>query len=456
MPDRLGELPVDRSTSALAACSGDAWPRDVKLAQAGRRPPTFAGVVRPTTVEQVAEVLADAAAAGIAVVPVGLRSGICGALSPQGDEIALDLTGLDRVLEVDADSLLVSAEAGIRGSELEARLEPHGLTLGHYPQSLGISTLGGWIATRSTGLASTRYGGIEDHVRGLVVVLADGTIVTTPAWPRASLGPDLTQLFVGSEGTFGVVCAATLAVRRRPECQVREAWALPSYGAGLAALRTGIQGGVEPAVARLYNATESRRFLDREVGALLVLMHEGHRRVVAAERDALAGEIETVGGESLGAGPAERWFEHRYDATRLMAYGERPGSVADAIEVSVDWARAERLATRLEQEVGPLCSEFHLHGSHFYRQGASAYAILYLDADGPDEAVELYDRAWAATMELCLQEGAAIGHHHGVGRVRLPWLEQSLGSAAGVLGRVRSALDPAGVLSPGRLVAPAA
>jgi alkyldihydroxyacetonephosphate synthase len=352
---------------------------------------------------------------------------------------------------VDEESLLVTAEAGVRGDLLAASLERRGLSLGHDPQSLGISTVGGWVATRSTGIASTRYGGIEDHVRGLVVALADGTTAALPAWPRASLGPDLVPLFVGSEGTLAVVCTATLVVHRRPERRLLEAWTLPSYAAGLEALRRTIQDAVQPAVARLYNRTEARRFVDGDVAALLLLAHEGRDAVVAAEQAVCAEHILAQGGRGLGAGPAARWYAQRHDATHLMRYSDNPGAVADAIEVAVDWSGAMQLAERLEAELAPLCTELHLHSSHFYRQGASTYAILYIDADGPEAAIARYDEAWELAMEICLRAGAAIGHHHGVGRVRLPWLGQALGSSAGLYARLRGALDPAGTLSPERL-----
>jgi alkyldihydroxyacetonephosphate synthase len=453
--DRLGGVAVDRSRAAREAGSGDAWPRDRKLEHAGRRPPLFAGVVRPASSEEVGAVLAAATAAGVRLVPVGLGSGICGALSPRGDEIALSLSGLDRILSVDEESLLVTAEAGVRGDVLAATLERRGLSLGHDPQSLGISTVGGWVATRSSGIASTRYGGIEDHVRGLVVALADGTPVELPAWPRASLGPDLVPLFVGSEGTLGVICAATLVVHRRPQRRLLEAWTLPSYAAGLEALRRTIQDAVQPAVARLYNRSEARRFVDGDVAALLLLAHEGRDGVVRAEQAVCAEHIVAQGGRGPVADPAVRWYARRHDASRLMSYSDNPGSVADAIEVAVDWSRAPQLAAHLEAELGPLCTELHLHSSHFYRQGASTYAILYIDADGPEAAIERYDEAWELAMDICLRAGAAIGHHHGVGRVRLPWLGQALGSSARLYASVRGALDPAGILSPERLTPPA-
>ena len=447
----LGGLPVDESPEARRACSLDAWPRARKLEQAGMPLPLCAGVVRPTSAEAVALVLEDAGKRGVSLLPVGLRSGIVGGLSCTGDEVAIDLSRVDRIVAIDETALIVRVEAGVRGSTLEDAIRPRGLTVGHYPQSFDISSIGGWIATRSSGIASTGYGSIEQRLLGLRVALGDGTLVETPSWPRASVGPNLAQMFVGSEGALGVICEATLSVRRIPPVRRLATWGFPSFASGLEGVRAAIQDGIKPAVARLYERAEAGRFTTSPPGALLVVVHEGVEDAVAVEAS-LAGERFAIHEASpLPESVARHWWNGRFDASALLSYSERPGSVADAIDIAADWSTIGALVARLETELRQHATAVHVHASHFYETGASAYLTLYLDEDGPLGAVRALDRVWELAMEACLDAGAAIAHHHGVGAVRLPWLPAALGSSSELLRRIRKALDPDGLLARNRL-----
>jgi len=453
VPGRLGGLAVDRSLATRRRCSRDAWVRVRKLEQAGDDPPIVRGVVRPTCVEEVAAVVKDAAARHQPLVPVGLGSNVVGALVPRGDEIALDLSGLDRIRGIDPVSLVVRVDAGVRGASLEEALRRRRLTLSHAPQSLGLSSVGGWIATRSSGATSTRDGSIERRVLALEVVLPDGTIVRTPEVPRASAGPDLAALFLGSEGALGVITGAALAVRRRAAERRFRAFALPGFAVGLEAIRGIVQDGWLPAVLRLYEEAEARRFLRRPAEALLVVVHEGSGPALDLEERAVTDRCLHAGGLALGEAPARAWWRRRFEAAFLHE-AERPGSVADAVETAATWAGVGRLADRLLTSLRPLARALHLHASHFYASGASLYLTFFVEADGPREALAAYDEAWRRALDACVEEGAALSHHHGVGRLRLPWLEPSLGSGIDLLRRIKVALDPEGLLNPGRLVPP--
>lgn len=214
----------------------DTWSLAVKGRPAGGQGETLpAGVVRPTTTEQVSDVLAWATRHEIPVVPYGAGSGVVGGAVPNRGGVSVDLGAFDRVEEVDEENLLVTVGAGVLGGDLEAALNERGFICGHYPQSLYISTVGGWVATRGSGTFSSRYGNIEDMVAGLEVVLPTGEVVRTKATPRSASGPDYKQLFVGSEGTLGVITRVTLRIWPQPEAQALRALSFPSFGAGLEA-----------------------------------------------------------------------------------------------------------------------------------------------------------------------------------------------------------------------------
>ena len=448
LPETLGGLRIDVDAETRTRLSVDAWPRAAKLVRLGVQQPVVTGVVTPRSAEEICAVLAEAAQLGQRIIPVGLRSGVCGGIVPDGDEIALDLSCLDTIEELDDQSLTVRCQAGVRGRDLEACLGERGLTLGHYPQSLHLSSVGGWIATRASGTASTRYGSIEDRLLGVRVALPDSTLVETPCWPRASVGPDLAQLFVGSEGALGVICAATLRIQPLPETRSFESWVFPSFTVGLDAIRCCLRDGLAPAVVRLYDPEEATRLHDGRGQALLVLVHEGLTEIVEAERRLVANRLSNFAGTRVEDAVALAWWDRRFDATHLFDYADRPGGIADAIEVASDWTRLPRLAERIEHEIRPLCTTLHMHCSHVYPTGASLYAVVYLDAADDRGALDLYDRVWKTAMTVCLEEGAAISHHHGIGRVRMPWVEEALGSAAPLMHAIRAALDPVGILRP--------
>src|SRR6185369_17900344 len=237
----------------------------------------------PRSADEVAAVLAVCNADLVPVTAAGGRSGVCGASVPIHGGVVLDLCALSGIVDVDDDSLVLDVLPGTFGEPLEADLRrDHGVTLGHWPQSVAISTVGGWLACRGAGQLSTRYGKIEDMVVGLDVALADGRRVTTGGAPRAAAGPDLTQLFVGSEGTLGVITGARLRLHPAPTAERRDAWGFPSFEAGLDACRRILRRGATPAVLRLYDAIEGERgFQTGEVHPLLVL-DEGDAGLVDA------------------------------------------------------------------------------------------------------------------------------------------------------------------------------
>jgi alkyldihydroxyacetonephosphate synthase len=317
---------------------------------------------------------------------------------------------------------------------------------------MALSTVGGWLACRSAGQLSTRYGKIEDMVAGLAVVLADGTRVRTGGFPRAAAGPDLTQLFVGSEGTLGVITSARLRCHPVPPHEGRAAFAFPSFDEGNDACRRILRRGATPAVLRLYDATEGDRSYGTGDRAVLLVLDEGDAALVDAVLAVVAEEC--AGAERLDVGLVEQWMGHRNDVSALEGL-TRKGFVVDTMEVSGPWSAlpriyAEGVAALLGVE-GMLVAS--AHQSHSYLDGACLY-FTFAGRPPEDERERLYVAAWDAATRAVLAAGGSLSHHHGVGLNRSRFLPEALGEGFGVLQGVKAALDPAGVLNPGKLGLP--
>ena len=437
---------VRTDPEALAASSSlDRW----TMASTVTFPPVTA-VVRPATASEVADVLAVCSRARVPVTPAGGRSGVCGGAVPVHGGVVLDLRGLVGPAVVDDASLLADVRAGVFGDALEEELrEDHGLTLGHRPQSMSISTVGGWLACRSAGQYSTRYGKIEDMVVGLEVALADGRLVRTGGTARAATGPDLTQLFVGSEGTLGVITEARLRLHPAPPAERRSAWAFPSFAAGLDACRRILRRGTTPAVLRLYDPAESQRSFGH-VDSVLVVLDEGDPGLVDSAMAVVAEECGAGEAEVLGTAPVDSWMARRDDVPDLAAYA-RQGIVGDTMELAARWstlgALYEDLRAALAEVPGTVWTSAHL--SHAYGDGACLY-VTFAGQGG----VDWYVAAWDAAAATVLAHDGALSHHHGIGLAKARLLPAALGAAHGVLADLKRALDPTGVLNPGKLGLP--
>ena len=451
--------PTSRDAAGLDEAGRDWWPLTLGWAIAGQVPARPGIVARPVDAGQVAEVLRLCNTERVPVTAAGGRSGVCGASVPVFGGVALDLTAMSGIVDVDDDSLLVTVRPGMFGDVFEDELRTtHGLTLGHWPQSMRLSTVGGWLACRSAGQYSTRYGKIEDMVSGLEVVLADGTLVRTGGRaPRSAVGPDLTAVFVGSEGTLGVITEATLRVRPQPRAEQRTAWGFDTFDAGLDACRRILRRGATPAVLRLYDSTETARTFKVETNALIVL-DEGERAVVDATLAVVNAECAKTGGvHRLEPAVVDHWLEHRNDVDALPALVSR-GIVLDTIEVAARWSVLPRLYRDAVDALMGLDGMMaaSAHQSHAYADGACLYftwAAKMPDgtAIGGDAQQETYRRAWDAVTSVTLSLGGALSHHHGVGLNRSRFVAEALGDGAySTLRAIKAALDPRGILNPGK------
>ncbi len=450
---------VDTDDASRVNAGRDWWPLSILWATAGTVPTRPAVVVRPTDAAQVAAVLALCNEARVPVTPVAGRSGVCGASLPVFGGVSLDVCGLTGVHSVDNTSLIADVGAGTFGVELEAELRSsHGVTLGHWPQSMELSTVGGWLACRSAGQYSTRYGKIEDMVVGLDVALADGRVVHTGGWPRAAVGPDLTQLFVGSEGTMGVITRSQLRVHPVPPEDRRLAFGFGSFAEGLDACRRILRRGATPAVLRLYDEVESARTFDTDDTCVLVVLDEGDPVLIEATTQVVTQECSTA--RPLEPSCVERWLEHRNDVSALAALSRRH-IVVDTIEIAARWSALlpiyEDAVSRLRSIDGTLAAS--AHQSHAYTDGACLYFTFAGQGPDPDDldwAEAYYAEAWQAVMETTTAQGGAISHHHGVGLNRARFLAPALGAAYGTLVDLKAAVDPRGILNPGKLGLPSA
>jgi alkyldihydroxyacetonephosphate synthase len=455
--DRLRQTGATVSTDAAvrAEASRDWWPGAMIWATQGEVPGLAGVVVSPTTAEQVSAVLRLCNAARVPVTAAGGRSGVCGASVPVFGGVVLDTTHLAGVVSIDTESMVVDVAPGTFGDHLEAELRAHGLTVGHWPQSVALSTVGGWVACRGAGQLSNRYGKIEDMVVGLDVVLADGTSVTTGGAPRAAVGPDLTQLFVGSEGTLGIITGVRLRLHPAPAAQRQAAFAFPTFSDANDACRRIVQRGAPPAVLRVYDAIEADRSYQTGDRAVLLVLDEGDPVVVDATM-AIA-EQECSSGEVLDAALVDRWLSHRNEVSALEGLIGK-GYVVDTMEITAPWSRLDDIygaATEALRSVpGTLAAS--AHQSHAYVDGACLYFTFAgkVDEAGDDTTTardELYRGLWDAGQRAVLAAGGTLSHHHGVGLNRNRFVAEALGAGMDVLQATKDALDPNGILNPGKL-----
>lgn len=434
----------------------DWWPLTLVWDRQGDRPARPAAVVRPGSTEEVAAVLTAASAERTPVTAFGGRSGVCGGSLPVRGGISLDLTRLDEIVDIDSENLMCRTQAGVFGPDYEAALADAGLTGGHFPQSIDLSTVGGWIACRGAGQYSNRYGKIEDIVRGLEVVLADGRVLRTNPVPAAATGPDLMRLFVGSEGTLGIITEATMQVWPRPRATEKRAWSLGRFSDGLDVLRRTLRAGAHPACLRLYDGPESARSFslpdDRNA---LVLLAEGEPDEVAWQVEVVHDLVgDTFDARTEDAALVDRWLEHRNDVSALHEVVAR-GIVVDTIEVSAPWSRLPGIYDAVQKGVlavdkALVCTA---HSSHAYPSGGCLYFTFAGMPDPDPEAVDaFYDACWDKAMAAVAGAGGAISHHHGIGLVRARFMQRELGETGmGVLSAMKAALDPHGILNPDKL-----
>ncbi|MFM8856677.1 MAG: FAD-binding oxidoreductase, partial [Actinomycetota bacterium] len=445
--------PVDTDVDHLADAGRDWWPISMHWALRGEVPAIASVIVKPRTTLETSHVLSYCSDHGIAVTAAAGRSGVCGASIPLFGGVILDMTSMAGVVSIDPTSNIVEVLPGTFGPQLEEELAAAGLTLGHFPQSFAISTVGGWVACRGAGQMSTRYGKIEDMVCGLEVVLASGSVVRFGAAPRSASGPDLQGVFVGSEGTLGIITRVWLRCHPLPSREDRCAYRFADFASGIDACRRILQRGGTPAVLRLYDAIETQRSHggDGTTCALLVLDQADPASVGATMSIVHEECLATDGCHPLSKDLVDRWMEHRNDTSALQALTHK-GFVVDTMEVAAPWANLTQIYADVRSAFLGVehARAASCHLSHSYSDGACLY-FSFAATPPPDAVESTYVALWDAGSRAALAAGANLSHHHGIGLNRARFVSEALGSGHSVLQALKSALDPKGILNPGKM-----
>ena len=456
--DLLGPKKVSRSMLDQISYSRDLWPLGMLWMRHGKIPykPDF--IVWPETTEEVSKLMRLCNESRVPLVPFGAGSGVCGGAIPTQGGIVCDMKKMNRVESINDKSLLCTVQTGIIGEHLERKLAHRGFTLGHFPSSIYCSTLGGYLAGRSAGQLSTKYGKIEDMVVSLQAVLPSGEIVHTRTAPRTATGPNFNQLLVGSEGTLGLITRATLRIRPAPEGRVFFSTTFPDVPTGCKAIRKVLQGGVTPAVVRLYDETDTALSMaaieyEDAGGCLLNLIFEGWPRRCELEAQMAKEICAGLGGKELGSAPAEHWWKHRYAISyRQSTILSAQDMIVDTIEVATTWTNLMNLYETMRAALVPHMTVL-AHFSHAYREGCSIYFTIVGKAESmPD--TELYEKVWEEALNACIAAGGAISHHHGVGILKARWMERQWGPWMKIYAGIKRRLDPNNILNPHKMGLP--
>jgi len=427
----------------------------------GEVPPLPDVVVHPASAAEVSAIVRLANVYRLPVIPWGGGTGSQGGIMPVYGGITVDLKRMDKIIDIDERSGLVTAQAGINGHVLETTLNTHGLTFPHYAASAYGATLGGYIAPRGSGVLSTKYGKIEDQITRVEVVLPNGDIIRTlPVRAHAS-GPGMLDLFAGAEGTLGIITEATIMVHPLPESRRFHAVLFTDIASGLEAGRQIMRAGLDPAVIRLYDeastTTQVKRVLGIEVeGAYMVIGFDGWTDVVDLQLARAQSILSKFSHAALGEEPGKKWWDHRYDfyfpphGLHLPWMYGTTDSVTTYSQIGELYAAKKRL---VEVDFAEWAARYIGHFSHWYPWGVMLYDRFIIEAppQDPRDALKLHNRLWNECARESLKHGGVLNEHHGVGLKLSRLMREQYGSAYQILEGVKRTLDPHNILNPGKL-----
>lgn len=462
----LGPELVDTDPSRLQESSVDRF-RKYSAVHGIYDGPFPAAIVHPTSTDQVAALLAYAERERVAVVPrTGGTSTEGGLETVVEDSLVVDGSRMDRIVSVDTDNMMVTAQCGVPLQVLEDHVRALGLTTGHSPQSKPIAQMGGLVATRSIGQFSTLYGAVEDMVVGLEAVLPGGHVTRVKNVPRRAAGPDIRHVLIGNEGALAFITEVTVKLfRHYPDTMRYFGFLVPDFAAGVALLREVVTAGYRPSVARLYSPEDARQHFPEHPTDqnLVVLTAEGPAPLVEATTSGIEAAAATVELTRVPEDEIRAWFDglnwgpDKIEAEKKVM--RETAHLGYTTEVSVDWSRTaelyEAVMTRIRTTF-PRVDDLTLlgaHSSHSYQTGTNLYFVYdYSIACDPRDEIEEYHLPLnAIVVEEALRLGGSMVHHHGVGKYRTPWVQEEHGSAYRLLAGLKRAFDPEDVMNPGSL-----
>lgn len=446
--EHVSQDPIVKTAYASGIAGGRGWPTIQ---------PSF--VVWPGTVEEVSGVLYLANVLKFPVIPSCGGAGIARETLIEGTVI-LDTKRLNKVLDIDGTNLMVRTQTGVISQELEWELNGKGYTWAHMPQSQFCSGLGGFLAARSAGALSTKYGTAPDMVLALEVVLPSGKVMRTKPFPKSAAGPDLNRLFMGAEGSLGVITEATLIIHPMPEVRINRGFMLPGMHAGFEAVRKIMRRGLRPASVRLSDEAETEMMYHKK-GSQLILTFDGFQELVDLEERESMRIIAEEGGEDLGREAGDRWWDHRYtycypsdknlNDPIVKAYqGKAVGSVFDT---AGPFTKLEEVHAEMRKAVMRIKGTvFMAHFTHWYKTGGMMYPFVYNDTiTSPEEKPEMFYQLERAAMSAVKKVGdCTINHHHGVGFRLGGFMKDEYGPVGHEMYQtIKKALDPNNIMNPG-------
>lgn len=457
----VGVQHVSRENADLQSQAAD-WSWVSKyLEYKGLEVPAADFKVQPASAEEVERVVEIASDFRVPVVPRGGGSGTQGGTFAPYGGIALDLSRMTKIIEIDEQSLVVTAEAGLEGPELETVLNKRGLTLAHYPGSYHLgATLGGYVAARGSGVVSTKYGKAEDQILQVEAVVPPGRTVSTLRVPSHASGPDLLQVLVGSEGTLGVITKVSFRLDPLPEARGFLSFGFPDIFAGIEAARLIMTSRLRPAVIRLYDEADSKKLQEWVgtpfTGTLMVIMCDGAQDLVNYETKAITEQAERAGGASLGPDVGRIWWEGKYEP---YAKGKLPApplmyGTFDTVARFADLPKIYRAKKEaIESKFGARGARYTAHFSHWYPWGGMLYDRFYVDEPptDPAEAIALHDELWDTGVKASIDNGGTINEHHGIGLKLGRFMRPQYGVGFDLMRGIKDAWDPDGIMNPGKL-----
>lgn len=481
------EIDIDNSDEARIYHSYGKSYRDLWRIRQGIITSSPDCVCYPKSEEAVRKIVQMAVKHQVVLIPFGGGTNIVGCIEARDTQhrmiVSLDMQYMNRVLDVDLDSMIVRVQAGILGPELEKQLNSFGVTMGHFPDSFEFSSLGGWVATRSAGMQSDKYGKIEDIVIALRVITPSGTIVSRMV-PKASNGIDMNHLCMGSEGILGVISEVTVQVHPKPQQRVFYSYLFPNFGLGVAALQEAQRKACAPSMSRLNDPDKTSlsfackpdqtyfkkivsaamkqylariKKLDFDFVCLMLVAFEGTHSEVKRQKKLIDRIYKKYGGVGLGTSPGKSFEKGKYDFPYLRDTVMDYSIVTDVSETAALWKNILPLhdASRIAMK-GALSAEnidvwCGCHISHTYQTGASLYFTFAFHAL-PDNSLQCYDKVKQAAESTFIQFGSTVSHHHAVGYEHMPWLEEDI-SITGIqaVRGLKRGLDPSGIMNPGKL-----